>query len=63
MNELLMLYSAICYLMFIGIAIEETDIVKQRAFGSFILFLFSPAVIPIIIGMIVSQLVNTLNNK
>ena len=51
MNEALILYAAVCYLMFIGIAIETADTVKQRAFGSFILFLFSPIVIPIIMGM------------
>ena len=51
MSELLMLYAAICYLMFIGIAIETADTIKDRAFGSFMLFLFSPIVIPIIMGM------------
>ena len=51
MNELIILYSAICYLMFIGITIEDAGTVKERPFGSFILFLFSPVVIPIILGM------------
>ena len=51
MSELLMLYSAICYLMFIGITIEDADTVKDRPAGRFISFLFSPIVIPIILGM------------
>ena len=51
MSELLMVYSAICYLMFIGFVIEDDDKVKRHPLVSFMLFLFSPAVVPIIVGI------------